>query len=204
MTQTVMRFTAAWLLLLIVVACDGGPIQIEVEPEVTQTAPDPYFEIRTESGKTVLQWAEPLQYPGVGFAVLDSRGGTVPIPGTGVSLVVPRYSFWGYRPFILVAYSGEDVAFNLQPHGLRFSKPVEIRIELDRLEQGAHYRQLFEEASGSHVTSGVEVQVGTLEAVYYAGHSSVIKAIESLPVYVRDGTYLVFKTTHFSGYALAS
>src|SRR4030095_7317152 len=67
----------------------------------------------------------PLSAPVVVVKTLPSGGGGISVPGTDFQLQVPNGAFAGKSmTFTITAYAGSVVAYDFQPHGVTFLKPL--------------------------------------------------------------------------------
>ena len=57
-------------------------------------------------------------------AVVDANGGTLLLPGADFSLTIPAGALSGPTAITVTAKAGPFVAYDMQPHGLQFMKPV--------------------------------------------------------------------------------
>src|SRR5947209_8334288 len=62
-------------------------------------------------------------------ATIGSAGGTITVPGTGLTLVVPRGAVSVPTAFLVTAKAGKLVAYDFEPHGTRF--PVALQFQQD-------------------------------------------------------------------------
>jgi hypothetical protein len=159
--------------------------------------PSPAFAMVGEVSLGVLQWRKPLTADVTVSRVIGKKGGTIRIDELGVTLVVPRDALKKHQkvlggprgkvPLTITALAGEGVAFEFGPHGVKFSKPAYLIIDLSKT-----------------AAAGDPSALEGLVAVYYEGIPQArVKGKEVLPVQVVDGR-LVFAFHHFSGYLLAS
>ncbi|MEO8910421.1 MAG: hypothetical protein ABI408_09350 [Gemmatimonadaceae bacterium] len=57
-------------------------------------------------------------------AIIDDAGGTLSLPGADFSLTIPAGALAAPTSITVIAKAGAYVAYEMQPHGLRFLKPV--------------------------------------------------------------------------------
>jgi hypothetical protein len=69
-------------------------------------------------------------------AMVGADGGTLSLPGADFSLTIPAGALAGPTAITVTAKAGPFVAYEMQPHGLRFMKPV---IALQGLRTTATY-----------------------------------------------------------------
>jgi hypothetical protein len=149
--------------------------------ELTQTA-------------AVLTRLKPLAKDLAVSKVIDQKGGTLDLPGTGLKVIVPANAIAGKTTFTVTAYAGRLVAYDFQPHGTQFAVPL-------RVEQGM---------KGTNADHNPEVQEA-LAAGYFADSSSLDEendaavVEEVLPVETTiTKDKIKFSVEHFSGYLIAT
>ncbi|MBI4520837.1 MAG: hypothetical protein HY701_08350 [Gemmatimonadetes bacterium] len=122
--------------------------------------------------------------------IVGPEGGTIALGGDELVVRIPSGALPSATEITLVRAAGTDVKYHFSPHGLQFSKPVKVEIDL--------HGTVVEELLGT--TLG-------LVAVYFDnGDSSephTVVASELFDVTVTLDGRAVFNTTHFSGYCLA-
>lgn len=95
----------------------------------------------------------PLQLPVVRAQLIGPKGGTIDIKETGLKVTVPSGAITGAPILITVtAVPGTMVAYDFQPHGTKFAKPLQFEQELkgtnwDKLKlkmtlQGGYFKSL--------------------------------------------------------------
>jgi hypothetical protein len=93
--------------------------------------------------------AVPLKQDITVRAVIGSKGGTLTIPEAGLTLVVPAGAVKSNTSFAATAVAGRIVAYEFEPHGTSFAKPLEFQQDLKKtsligaltgtLMQGAYF-----------------------------------------------------------------
>lgn len=63
-------------------------------------------------------------------AVIGRNGGTISIPEAGLTLVVPRNAVSSNVKFTATALAGKLVAYEFQPHGIKFAVPLQFTQDL--------------------------------------------------------------------------
>lgn len=81
--------------------------------------------------KQALTRTAPLARDIAASATIDHRGGTITVPGTGFTLIVPPYAVKEPVKFTVTAVAGRVVAYEFQPHGTTFDVPLIARQDLD-------------------------------------------------------------------------
>lgn len=187
--------------LMFTVACQDGPAAPELDAPATMEAVafgSPTFQLTTTEGLTALRWTSPLNADLNETGKIGKFGGVLSSPA-GIDLVVPPRALRKPTRINVMARAGEDVAFAFGPHGLQFDLPVMVRIKLSDLANG----DLILDSVNAPAIG--QIQIGSLTAIYYSDQDGeVVETIETFPVFILDGEFLVFFTDHFSGYALAA
>ena len=65
--------------------------------------------------------------------VIDKKGGTITIPEAGLTLVVPAGAVAKKTEFKVTALQGRLVAYEFEPHGVRFDKPLQFTQDLKKV-----------------------------------------------------------------------
>jgi hypothetical protein len=137
----------------------------------------------------------PLAIAQTTSATIGLFGGSISLPGAGLTVVVPAFALTTPTTITVTAVPGPAVAYEFEPHGLQFNAPVVVRQNLGG-------------------TSAVKVN-GIIPGVLYGGYFADVSALDQL-----NGTALVdeilrvsldrllgtatFTVTHFSGYLLGT
>lgn len=66
-------------------------------------------------------------------AVIDKKGGTLTIPEAGLTLVVPPGAVSMKTQFTAKALKGKLVAYEFEPHGVRFDVPLQFTQDLKKV-----------------------------------------------------------------------
>ena len=119
-------------------------------------------------------------------AYLGPLGGTISVPGTGLTVVVPPLALSSKQIITITALAGKDVAYEFEPHGLKFPVPL---IATQRL-------------SSTDAGTGL-IDPKLLFVGYFSDATKDNIVSELLNVSVSAGT-AVFPIWHFSGYIVAS
>ncbi|MEO6445544.1 MAG: hypothetical protein ABIZ91_19925 [Gemmatimonadaceae bacterium] len=158
-------------------AADFRPMQVIVDPAVSVD---------------VLQRLTPITGNVTVSMTLGQLGGQIKLPEAGLSVEVPEGAFNSRTLTITVtALAGTNVAYEFEPHGIVFQKPL-------RVTQSLKGTNLYKLAS----TAGVE-------AAYYADPMQVVtgkaKVNEFRPSRVDvTNSKLEYTVGHFSGYLVSS
>jgi hypothetical protein len=137
-----------------------------------------------------LQWARSATSASVS-GVIGAEGGSIAITG-GARLIVPRGAVSGPVTFRMTRLPGRIVAYDFQPHGIRFAVPVQIE----------------------HPIAGVIMQgvtASSIQGAYFASttaldqSSATAQVSEFRPTLVAiDRGYVRFSADHFSGYMVST
>jgi hypothetical protein len=188
MRVLVSRGVAVAAAALFISSCaDQGP----VSPKGTDAS-------RLITGPTrmaVVTWDAPLTSPASASAQIGVLGGVISLPETGLTITVPAFAVSSTTTITVTAVPGNMVAYEFEPHGLRFNAPVVV-------------------TQGLAGTSAAR-QTGLIPGVLYGGYFADVSALDQL-----GGTALVdeilrvsidrvlgratFSVLHFSGYLLGT
>jgi hypothetical protein len=192
-----MRFSSHRLplagLLLVLVACADAPLPTQA-PSSPETA---FFSRPPAPGFDAVARLTPLEQELVVSRTIGSAGGRLEIAEAGIVFVVPEGALSVPVAITMTALAGREMAFDFQPHGLRFLKPPTIKLDLRATTAAGHLPALEPTA----------VQGTSLErflGVYFTGDPARgVEPLEVLPAYrSRDG--VAFDIRHFSGYVCAT
>lgn len=181
-----------------VFGCGDSPTSIEPEQEIDALPVRGPAYARVQ-GVTlgVLRWNDALPTDLTASRWIGRRGGMIRLRDPGVALFVPRgavRNLEGIEPtrggrvkITMTLHEGGGVSVGFGPHGLRFSRPAYLVIDLKDTQA----------ADDPSVLDG-------LVAVYFKGEPGrTVEGQEVLPVRVVHGKLIVM-IPHFSGYLLAS
>lgn len=143
----------------------------------------------------VVTWDTPVETAQSASATIGVLGGSISLPGTGLTIIVPALALTSPTTITVTAVVGNTVAYEFEPHGLQFNVPVIVRQSLSATS-----------ASQQH---------GVIPGVLYGGYFADVSAINQL-----NATSLVdevlrvsidralgtatFSVIHFSGYLLGT
>lgn len=135
-----------------------------------------------------LQRTKPLASNISASAYIGPLGGTISIPGAGLTVVVPALALPSRTLVTVTAMAGSNVAYEFAPHGIKFPVPLVVTQSL----------------TNTQAQSGGLVSPLTLKAGYFPDSSNVTSVTELLDVNVNLlSQTAVFTVWHFSGYILA-
>jgi hypothetical protein len=131
------------------------------------------------------------------FQVQSGGSGTsVAVPGTGLKIDVPSGALpQGTKSMVITvtAKAGDMVAYDFQPHGTQFAKPI----TLTQTVRGTSYERLSNKAA---VEAGYFAD--PLELNELTNTATVTEFLPAAPEL--NGTHLKVDVHHFSGYMLSS
>lgn len=135
----------------------------------------------------------PLDHDITSGARIGSAGGTISVPGTGFSLVIPRNAVSVPTDFVVTAKAGRLVAYEFEPHGTKF--PVAL-----------HFVQDLRGTSAGGLLGGLTLGLG-----YFANSSQldqqagtgVVSELLDATVNLLTGQFRA-DIRHFSGYMVSS
>lgn len=120
-------------------------------------------------------------------------GGSISVPGTGLTVTVPKGAVSLPTTFTVKALAGRAVAYEFGPHGMEFDEP--LRFEQDLRVSALTQSQLDKvKLEGGYFAETSDLLTNLLRAVVQ----------ELLTATVDSGKMLVsFEMKHFSGYLVA-
>ena len=184
-----LRFLAITTLAL-AASCDSG---------VTAPAPTPATTasrllLPSATTVSVVTRNTPLASPLIVSKTVGVLGGTISIPGAGLKVVVPALAVTSPTTITVTAVAGNQVAYEFQPHGIRFLVPLLVSQNL----------------IGTSAYNGGLLQLG-LRGAYFANSSDLNPGAGTALVSELLGVALnlsaktaTFPVFHFSGYLIAS
>ncbi|HWJ22990.1 MAG TPA: hypothetical protein VNS52_11610 [Gemmatimonadaceae bacterium] len=144
---------------------------------------------------TVLQRSVPLEHAISASITVADNGGVLRIPEAGLQVVVPRNALPTSTPVTITvtAIAGNAVAYEFEPHGLVFARPLSATQDLSGTTWSA--------SSGR----------ATPEAAYFAGDEQLDVAAGTALIsetfrtdLVATGKRLHWGIPHFSGYVIVT
>lgn len=139
----------------------------------------------------VLQRLTPLHRNVTKSVTISRKGGTIKLPEGGLTIEIPANAFESPEiTFHITALAGSDVAYDFEPHGLVFTRPINVFQDLK-------------------VTSFDKHDAASLEGAYFADMTSLqngsAKVNEFKDTHVDlKNSKLRFPVDHFSGYLVSS
>ena len=124
-------------------------------------------------------------------ATIGRAGGTITLPKSGLTVVVPYGAVSSYTTFTITAPAGNAVAYDFQPHGIKFAAPLVVTQDLTKLT--------YSLSSGQQLRAGYYGE-GSLDLT-----NNTALVTEIFPVAFNSaGTRATFKIGHFSGYMMST
>ena len=192
-----LALTAGAVSLTALGACADGPAAPTAAPLAPTAAPQSgllsnLLNVTVGGLATVLQRPTALTAPVTVSATIGTAGGSLSVPGTGLTLTVPAGAVQKATTFTITAPAGRGIWYEFGPSGSRFAVPLVVTQELPATLLGG----LLGPAK--------------LEAVYFADGTQneatgTALAKEVLPIsFNAPGTKATFRVTHFSGYMVST
>jgi hypothetical protein len=139
----------------------------------------------------------PLAQTVVVTKTVPSGGGGISVPGTDFQLQVPNHAFEGKSmTFTITAYAGSVVAYDFQPHGYHFLKPLKA------VQQLGHTNwKSFGLPAGFYQSSAGAYFADSSQVDWTTGLATVN---EFMPTGVNvGGATMTWDVPHFSGYIVS-
>ena len=152
---------------------------------------------KSESQAKIVKRSKALKGDLLATTTVTPGGGTLAIPDAGLLVVFPRGAVSKNLVVTVKAHSGKDIVYSFEPHGTRFSQPIAISQLLSLTTYAKKAGETQPDLHGGYLPNGLSdvdaLGVGTFSESFPAAYG--VRGTD---------TYVVFATTHFSGYALAS
>ncbi|MDF1503863.1 hypothetical protein [Roseisolibacter sp. H3M3-2] len=179
-------------LLSTMVACAESPLA-PVAPEAPAPAAAPQRGLVSGTVQTLtnvagLRWTAPATRASA-TKVIGAGGGTLTVGG--LTMIVPRGAVAGSTTFTVTRLPGSVVAYDFQPHGIRFAQPVTLRVAT--LGTGIGLLPTLTGVQGAHFVDEASLNQA-------AGRAAVT---ELRPARV-DLLGVTFDVTHFSGWMVST
>ena len=182
------RFLLPLLAIAFLASCSTNESPVAPTPSAVSASPDHLLSGLLSSPITVtpLERTQALAAPVSASAYIGPLGGTITVPGTGMTVVVPALALSSRQLITVTALAGSDVAYEFAPHGLKFPVPLVATQSL----------------SGTDAGTGL-IDPKLLFVGYFTNATTDNLVSELLNVSVSAGV-AVFPIWHFSGYIVAS
>lgn len=136
---------------------------------------------------TILERTKLLDQDIVVSATIGKNGGKISIPQTGFELIVPKGAVTTNVKFTVIAMAGKSIAYDFEPHGMQFKKPLQFR------QNALHTLGWWNAGSGGYFKDA-----GQVDAI--KGKAKQID--ETLPMRW-EKNWMVLDLWHFSGYLVS-
>ena len=143
---------------------------------------------------TVLTRDTPLATSLSASATIGVLGGTIELPGAGLTVTVPAFAVTTPTTITVTAVAGSQVAYEFEPHGLQFAVPLGVTQVLDGtsasgqgLIPGQLFAGYFADLTALNPLNGTAIVSEILGVSVNLGHSRATFGIQ-----------------HFSGYLLGT
>ena len=171
-----------------------GPVASPARPSLDRGAV-----AAPEIAVVALKRLKPLDGALTASAVIDRRGGELQIRKAGITVKVPSGAVSAPTRFTVTALAGDLVAYEFEPHGIQFARPLEAAQELRVTTLG----------NNGH--NSTEVALSELRAAYFPTTQSldfdrgVARVLEFEPTTIDlHGHEVRWEIRHFSGYMVSS
>jgi len=122
-------------------------------------------------------------------ATIGPLGGVLALPSAGLTVVVPPLAVTKATKMSVTAVAGSSVAYEFEPHGIKFSVPLVATQSL----------------KGTQAQSGGSINPLSLFAGYFPDSKQITSVSELLNLNVNVlGQTSVLTIWHFSGYIIAT
>jgi len=129
---------------------------------------------------------------------IDSRGGSISLPGAGMRITFSPGAVSAPTTVTVTAHAGDYLAYSFEPHGIQFTAPVVVTQDLSNAQASS-----FSRLMGGYMPDGIsdlDPSTGTV---------TVSEQYPTVTTYGRgvDGRYgymTNFTIKHFSGYILTT
>ena len=145
-----------------------------------------------------LQRLIPLRSAVTYTKVISSNGGKISVPEADFELDVPSGAFDGKAiTFTVTAYAGSTIAYDFQPHGIVFRKPLKAIQHLDHTNWGSQKlpNGYFPSLTGAYFSDTTKFNLNS--------GWGIVDEFESTQL-SDGGRTVIWDIPHFSGYIVAS
>jgi hypothetical protein len=127
---------------------------------------------------------------------LTIAGGTLEVPGADFQLVVPKNAFGGPpMTFTITAYPGKVIAYDFQPHGVKFIKPLQAIQGLSNTGWATMTKAAYATWAGAYFADFAQINGVT--------GTATINELMPCSIDPKTGT-MIFDIPHFSGYMIST
>jgi hypothetical protein len=158
-------------------------------PRATAASPDLLGLLRGPTMVTPLRRTTPLTADVSASTVVGALGGNISIPSAGLTVVIPPLAAAPGTKITVTALAGSNVAYQFEPHGIRFAVPLVATQSL----------------RGTQAQSGGSINPLSLFVGYFPDATQQTTISELLNVNLNLlNQSSVFSIWHFSGYVIAT
>lgn len=158
-----------------------------------EPAADAFFSRPPAPGFDALERKAPLPVELTASRTIGPEGGQIRLADAGLRFVVPPGALAEDTRISVRALAGAALAFEFEPHGLEFSTPASIHVDIAGTK-----------AEAFQLDGAPRRPLDRFLGVYFTGDErSGFEPRENLATYLLDGA-IVFDIEHFSGYVCAS
>jgi hypothetical protein len=118
---------------------------------------------------------------------IGAAGGKIAIPQTGFEVMIPRGALKTEVTITVTALAGTAVAYDFQPHGIKFRKPLQFR------QHFLYTEGWWNTLGGGYFKSSSQVDT----------ESNTAKLDEEMPASMTQDGWIIFDIWHFSGYLVS-
>lgn len=162
-----------------------APTQPKAAPT---TAPSRSLLLTTPKTITPLQRLSPLASDISVSKTIGILGGAIAIPQAGVSIIIPPLAVSSAKTITVTAKAGSNVAYEFEPHGIRFTTPLVMTQDLSKTQ----------------AKTGGLINALNLVGGYFPDSSQPTTVTELLSLNVSLLNQIgVMTIWHFSGYIIA-
>jgi hypothetical protein len=133
----------------------------------------------------------------IATTTVTPAGGSLQIPEAGLLVVFPAGAVSRNLVISVKAQRGKDIVYFFEPHGTQFSVPITIAQQLSVTTYAKKNGEKRPEILGGYLLHGEQDVDGQ-------GNGSFSETFPTSYGNHANHAYVVFTTSHFSGYALAS
>jgi hypothetical protein len=160
---------------------------------VTESLVETVVDVLQLTDATLLQRSTPVNQMILAGAEIGRDGGVITLPAVGLTVYFPAGAVRTPTTITVSAIQGSAVAYEFQPHGIQFQKPVWVVQDFSRTELADNLR-LLRDLEGGYFPSADLID----------GPNGTAQIQEFRPIHLFDGNRVGFTVEHFSGYAFTS
>jgi hypothetical protein len=189
-----MRAVSLRLLAIATLIAAAGCDRATTAPAATPTAGAANNLLFAPTAVSIVKRNTPLASPLTASAYVGVLGGQISIPGAGLKVVIPPLALTKTTRITVTAVAGSSVAYEFQPHGIRFLTPLVVTQNL--VGTSAYTGGLLP----PRLYAGYFSSLSDLDLLSNTGLVSELLGV-ALNLSSKTATFPVF---HFSGYLIAT